>query len=517
MATKQRTSSPNYFGNLKTSDANLSSGANVNIFNATAKGARATGINLGPKGPTQAEKEKAQSDAIVAHNLENSPQINWSQFQNIPNSLQQNIMSIVTEKAAERGYLTHLTKRSGATDFIGKSEIASQINSNEDLIMNHIPGQLEKFSAILDGFPEDAYNNNFSVMNDPKDVTFNSNLSAGKGEYSIDENFNILVDGKSVNEIKPLEPINYEMGSQMLKTFTSAYDNGVALSKNELGLASTNFKMALNKNGTGALLSTAFDDTMSMNGTLLNQDDYKNEIAAIRGDDPDAKMQAIEKIKLAVTDAYLEKLTQQANDGVAFKQSKNNPTITSGSTIAGVPGYGSEDGNIDVMNFYNNFDFGYDAVKKGVNNSMPNRAAILSGNTTGNFPDEYNLEQHLGNRPEISDLGIYLASNGYNLGIIGRNFIFEGEEMDGEQAKAQAISKFTTDEKRKYFNPQSTKQEQANILGKYITPGKNKYSLSSRKLGTANTKEERSKYAFDVDPNNPETLQAAINKLSKLN
>jgi hypothetical protein len=235
-------------------------------------------------------------------------------------------MSIVTEKAAERGYLTHLTKRSGATDFIGKSEIASQINSNEDLIMNHIPGQLEKFSAILDGFPEDAYNNNFSVMNDPKDVTFNSNLSAGKGEYSIDENFNILVDGKSVNEIKPLEPINYEMGSQMLKTFTSAYDNGVALSKNELGLASTNFKMALNKGGTGALLSTAFDDTMSMNGTLLNQDDYQNEIAAIRGDDPDAKMQAIEKIKLAVTDAYLEKLTQQANDGVAFKQSKNNPS-----------------------------------------------------------------------------------------------------------------------------------------------------------------------------------------------
>ena len=325
MAIKQKTSSSNYFSNLRTADANFSGGAPVNVFNATAKGARSTGISLGPKGPTLAEKEKAQSDATVAYNLENSPQIDWSRFENIPNDLQYSIMSMVKDKGAERGYLTHLTKRSGATDFIGKSEIASQISANEDLIIRKIPGQLEKFSAILDGFPEDAYNNNFSVMNNPEDVTFNSNLSAGKGEYSIDENGNILVNGKSVNEIKPLEPINYEMGGQMLKTFTSAYDNGIALSKNELGLASTNFTMALNKGGTGALLSTAFDDVMSMNGTLLNKDDYQNEIAAIRGDDPDAKMQAIEKIKLAVKDAYLERLTQQGIDGEKFKQSKNNP------------------------------------------------------------------------------------------------------------------------------------------------------------------------------------------------
>ncbi len=515
MATKQRTSSPNYFGNLKTSDANLSGGANVNIFNATAKGARSTGINLGPKGPTQAEKEKAQSDAVVAHNLENSPQINWSQFQNIPNSLQQNIMSIVKEKAAERGYLTHLTKRSGATDFIGKSEIASQINSNEDLIMNHIPGQLEKFSAILDGFPEDAYNNNFSVMNDPKDVTFNSNLSAGKGEYSIDENFNILVDGKSVNEIKPLEPINYEMGSQMLKTFTSAYDNGVALSKNELGLASTNFKMALNKGGTGALLSTAFDDTMSMNGTLLNQDDYQNEIAAIRGDDPDAKMQAIEKIKLAVTDAYLEKLTQQANDGVAFKQSKNNPTITTSGDPSNIPL-----NNIPLSSaadyFLNQHDYGENALSFEGDGSLSARS----------FGDE----------PATSDLGLYLQNNNILLEktpSTGNTYVMDGLEMDKndflvnvkQQAELESTDKKDSNGKRfknkfEYIRslPDIQKielmKEYADEIKEGISGG---FTLRPLKLSGDNTGERKKLNRIKFDINDTNSFQRAINKLSKLN
>lgn len=324
---KQKTSSPNYFGNLKTTDANLSGGANVNIFNATAKGAAATGINLGPKGPTREQLKKEQNDAIVANNLETAPQINFSQFPDLPSGMKDKLMNLVKEKGAERGYLTHLTKNSGATDFIGKSEIASQIGANEDLIMNHIPGQLKKLQAKLEGFNDDAYDDNISSMVDPEKKAFISNLVSGKIPMELDENGNMSFGGKTIDEIESYTNTNYEMGSAMLKSLTSAYDNGVKLSDNELALAKVNFKQSLNKGGTGDLLSTAFDDIMGMGTPLLDQSQYTSQIDAIRGGDPAAKMQAEKELKLAIEDAYTSKLTEQANAGFANKEKKEeNPT-----------------------------------------------------------------------------------------------------------------------------------------------------------------------------------------------
>lgn len=333
---KQKTSSPNYFGNLKTADANLSGGANVNIFNATAKGAISTGINLGPKGPTREELKKEQNNAIVANNLETAPQIDFSLFPDLPSGMKDRLMSLVKEKGAERGYLTHLTRNSGATDFIGKSEIASQIGVNENLIMNHIPGQLKKLQAKLEGFNDDAYNNNISSMVDPEQKAFISNLVSGKIPMELDENGNMSFGGKTIDEIESYTNTNYEMGGQMLKSLTSAYDNGVKLSDNELALAKVNFKQSLNKGGTGDLLSTAFDDIMGMGTPLLDQGQYANQIAAIRGDDPAAKMQAEKELKLAIEDAYTGKLTEQANAGFANKEKddkKEGGTETSSQKI----------------------------------------------------------------------------------------------------------------------------------------------------------------------------------------
>ena len=492
--TKQKTSSPNYFGNLKTSDANFSGGANVNVFNATAKGAGATGINLGPKGPTRAELEKERNEEIVAKNLETSPQINFSQFPDLPQAMRDKMMELVKNKGAERGYMTHMQKNSSDTDFIGKSQLAQQIGMNEDLILNHIPKQLNKLQAKLEGFNDDAYDDNISSMVDPEKKAFTSNLVSGKIPMELDENGNISFDGKTIDEIESYTNTNYEMGGAILKSLTSAYDNGVKLSDNELALSKVNFKQSLNKGSTGELLSTAFDDIMGMGTPLLDQGQYASQIAAIRGDDPAAKMQAEKELKLAVEDAYTSKLTEQANAGFDFKQSKKNKTTTKTSTIGGVEGYGSEDGNINVDNFYTQFDFGYDAITFNSNGSIAS----------------FDLKEHLGDKPETSDLGIYLASSGYNLTSAGKMYSVDGEEMDGETAKAQAISKFTTAEKRKFYNPQATPQEKANILGKYITPGENKYSLGPRKLGTDNTKDKRNRNKVDVNHKNPETLQSDI-------
>jgi hypothetical protein len=331
--TKQKTSSPNYFGNLKTSDANFSGGANVNVFNATAKGAGATGINLGPKGPTRAELEKERNEEIVAKNLETSPQINFSQFPDLPQAMRDKMMELVKNKGAERGYMTHMQKNSSDTDFIGKSQLAQQIGMNEDLILNHIPKQLNKLQAKLEGFNDDAYDDNISSMVDPEKKAFTSNLVSGKIPMEIDENGNISFDGKTIDEIESYTNTNYEMGGAILKSLTSAYDNGVKLSDNELALSKVNFKQSLNKGGTGELLSTAFDDIMGMGTPLLDQGQYASQIAAIRGDDPAAKMQAEKELKLAIEDAYTSKLTEQANAGFANKE-KNDKKRGGTETIS---------------------------------------------------------------------------------------------------------------------------------------------------------------------------------------
>ena len=421
------TKTPSYFSNLKTPAANMAYSGGINVFDAVSKGAKAVGKITNP-GPTQEELEKMRNEEIVAKNLETAPQINFSQFPDLPQSMRDNLMELVKNKGAERGYLTHMQKNSGDTDFIGKSAITQQIGMNEDLMLNHIPNQLRKLQARFEGFNEDANSDMISSMMDKKDVAFISEIVSGNVPMELDENGNISFNGMSIDELPTYENTNYEAGSAMLKNFTTAYNNGVLLSENEQSLARTNFKQSLNKFSDNDLLSTAFEDVMSMGGTLLNEADYQDQINAIRGDDPAAKLQAKKDLKLAIENAYMDRLNGQAQDGFDFKQSKKNNKTTKTSTIGGVEGYGSEDGNVNVGNFYTQYDFGYNA---------------LSFNSDGSIAS-FDLTKHLGDRPEISDLGIYLASNGYNLTEIAPVYVDpndpDGDEMDKPTAMRNALA-----------------------------------------------------------------------------
>jgi len=462
-------------------------GTGINVFNAVSKGASSAG-KISTPGPTQAELEKQRNEEIVARNLETAPQIDFSMFPDLPQSMREKIMDLVKNKGAERGYMTHMQQNSGDTDFIGKSELTQQIGINEDLIKNHIPNQLKKLQAKFEGFN-----------------AFISDIVSGNIIPDLDENGNMSFNGMTIDELPGVELTNYEAGSAMLQNFTSAYDNGILLTENQQALARTNFKQSLGKFSDNDLLSTGFEDVMSLGSPLLNQADYQDQINALRGNDPTAKIQAKKDLKLAIENAYMDKLNQQAQDGFDFKQSKkNNKTTTKTSTIGGVEGYGSEDGNVEVWNFYSQYDFGYDAV---------------SFDGKGNI-DGFDLKEHLGDRPEISDLGIYLASSGYNLTEIAPVYVDpndpDGDEMDKPTAMRNALAQFTPEDKAFYYAQGASDADKLEILRKYLKPVK-QYGLSPRKLKSANTKEERNRYTFNVDPNSPRSIQIAINKLSKLN
>ena len=99
------------------------------------------------------------------------------------------------------------------------------------------------------------------------------------------------------------------------------------LSENQQALARTNFKQSLGKFSDNDLLSTGFEDVMSLGAPLLNEADYQDQINALRGNDPAAKIQAKKDLKLAIENAYMDRLNGQAQDGFDFKQSnKNNKT-----------------------------------------------------------------------------------------------------------------------------------------------------------------------------------------------
>ena len=129
------TKNPSYFSNLKTPAANKAYDTGINIFDAVSKGVG----KISTPGPTQQELEKQRNEEIVAKNLESAPQVDFSMFPDLPQSMRDKIMELVKNKGAERGYMTHMQKNSGDTNFIGKSELTQQIGMNEDLIKNHIP------------------------------------------------------------------------------------------------------------------------------------------------------------------------------------------------------------------------------------------------------------------------------------------------------------------------------------------------------------------------------------------
>ena len=87
MATR-KTTQPNYFGNLRTPAANFANSSGINTFDAVSKGAAAAQRGMRQKPQyTQDELDRMRSDNVVAKNLDESPQISWGSYENIPSDI----------------------------------------------------------------------------------------------------------------------------------------------------------------------------------------------------------------------------------------------------------------------------------------------------------------------------------------------------------------------------------------------------------------------------------------------
>lgn len=491
MATTKQTSTtprtPNYFSNLKSVP-----NANINVFSAVNQGAKGTGINLAPKDESK-DLEKIRNEQIVANNLENIPQINWSAFPDLPNHIKEKIMPKVTNAGAERGYLLHLTKNMGATDFIGKAGVTEKIGLNEDLMLNKIPNELKLLQAKFEGFNEDMYNGNVSDLIDDKEQRFISDLVSGKVPMELDENGNFffMKDGvpTRTKDLGSYTNTNYEAGGEFVTAFTNAFNKGEKLTKNQEALMRNNFVQKANKYSDGDLMSAAFEDVMKMGGPLLDrtQEPYATMLADMKGIDPRKKMEARQNLELALEDAYMAKLNEQANLGfdAARTGDDGNPITPK---------------KVDLDSWYTGF--ATDDNPNGVPSLQDWRLQLE--NTPGKKGTKWEEGFDIINRGGDEATGPTFTSEAY--GLKGRTFTQKQLVEDILGTTTAEFNKLTSDERAKLFKKYKINTKQGAPAGKsktYVVPRSMASTSAQNKIDSG----------YEIDLNNKEQVFKIINGL----
>lgn len=323
MATR-KTTQTNYFGNLKTPAANFANSSGINVFDAVSKGA-ATAQRGMPQKPryTQDQLDKMRADNVVAQNLDGSPQIDWASYQNIPSDITSGWNDIIQDLGAQIGYEKHIQQNMGKTDFIGRSGQANTINNMTDVITTKIPQQLATLNEMYADFDGDYMDGLMSDMMDPKDKEFISDIMHGKIKPEMDSQGNITFNGRSVSDLPQYHNKDIKTGAMLTKNLTGAFNRGKKLTEGDIALQRVNIANTLNEGGIPSILSVGFEDVMGFGTPLLDQSQYKSQIADLRSGDPMKVREAKQTITKAIQDEYLAKLSQQADLGYDAKNPVN--------------------------------------------------------------------------------------------------------------------------------------------------------------------------------------------------
>ncbi len=489
MAT-QKTTQTNYFGNLRTPAANFANSSGINTFAAVSQGAAAAqrGMRQKPR-YTQDELDKMRADNVVAANLDSSPQISWGEYKNLPPEISGLFNEKIASLGSQIGYQKHIQQNMGKTDFQGRSQMANQISNMQGIITSKIPQQLATLNEMYGGFDDDYMDGIMSEMMDPKDQQLISDIQHGKIKPEMDDEGNITFNGMSINDLPQYHNKDLKTGAMLTKNLTGAFDRGRELTDSEIALQRVNITNTLNEGGTPSILSVGFEDVMGFGTPLLDKSQYQSEIADLRSGDPMKVREAKQAISSAITEQYLTKLNEQASAGFKNKKSSSNSNNPSAQ-------YGG--GKNDILSFYKNHDF--------------TDGSTISFEADGSIAG-YNM--NTGKNPATSDLGIQLANMGYMLGeTTSAQQLYSikgGDSMTGAEVLAElGIEGFDT---------MSPEQQKKVMKSKGVEAVDGQFSKATHNLKPlkGGTQANRDAYVLDIDITDPQSVQNAINRLSKLN
>lgn len=215
------------------------------------------------------------------------------------------------------------------------------------------------FQTGTKDFLEDKTTGAISLMSGSDNEWILSQLYSNSLDLMIDDDSGALSFGNEENgytlfkEMPKYFNSDYTNAGKILGHMDAVYKSGSVLSdQNEL-FYTNEFSKILREGGNETILSLGFDKLFSEN-TLLNEDDYEQEIEDLQSNDATVAGAAYDKLKTDLTNAYLELLRTQAQTGFDAKNI-TPPSGGGGRTVNGKKVVNVQTGDLDMNQIYSQY------------------------------------------------------------------------------------------------------------------------------------------------------------------
>lgn len=250
----------------------------------------------------------------------------------VPEKYKEQVKAYIIEKAREKGKIElQLQKfRDGGNMQdpmymelkMQASQLANELGPNGSLTT-----QWTNFNKRAAEYTEDALEGALSDATHGSEAEHINSRIFGNYEDLVIENGQLFFGNSEMgfsnfNDVPDVYNKDYVNANKILAQTEKIYDKGEKLSDNDKLFYGNSFQEMMNQGGVNTVMSLAFDKLWSPN-PMLDKSNYKNIIAAIRGDDAGRAGQAMEILKKDLQEQYMILLNGQANAGYNKKNPKS--------------------------------------------------------------------------------------------------------------------------------------------------------------------------------------------------
>ena len=264
----------------------------------------------------------------------------------VPEKYKEQVKSYIIEKAREKGKIElQLQKfRDGGNMqdpmYMELKMQASQL-ANELGPQGSLTTQWTNFNKRAAEYTEDALEGALSDATHGSEAEHINSRIFGNYEDLVIENGQLFFGNSEMgfsnfNDVPDVYNKDYVNANKILAQTEKIFDKGEKLSDNDKLFYGNSLMEMMNQGGVNTVMSLAFDKLWSPN-PMLDKSNYKNIIAAIRGDDAGRAGQAMEILKNDLQEQYMILLNGQADAGYENKNPSNPNNPNNPDPFANLP------------------------------------------------------------------------------------------------------------------------------------------------------------------------------------
>ena len=266
----------------------------------------------------------------------------------VPEKYKEQVKAYIIEKAREKGQIElELQKFRDSGNMqdpmymelkMQASQLGNELGPNGSLTT-----QWTNFNKRAAEYTEDALEGALSDATHGSEAEHINSRIFGNYEDLVIENGQLFFGNSEMgfsnfNDVPEVYNKDYVNANKILAQTEKIYDKGEKLSDNDKLFYGNSFQEMMNQGGVNTVMSLAFDKLWSPN-PMLDKSNYKNIIAAIRGDDAGRAGQAMEILKKDLQEQYMILLNGQADAGYKKKNPSNPNNPNNPDPFANLPFY----------------------------------------------------------------------------------------------------------------------------------------------------------------------------------